>query len=469
MTARRSGTVLLVLGVVFVAVGLLMNEWWLVRFSMDGAFIIDTKLKIWTLQLVAIVGGLILVVYRRRPRLILPVCILLLGTACTATLLTEMLLRTVEADVHRWERVTYQRYYPNHHALTEYTKFFKFDPVLGWVGTPDSVVMHKAIDNDWQTRFLYDAEGYRQLPHLASKYASDAPTRVLLLGDSAGFSMGASDEETIDHFLLNGGRRMALKNVSQPGYSPEQYYEAYLKYREAFRPTTAYMLLLHANDFWIMQNCTAFSRFKPTVRLWNGVAERVVTPAEMQSYKPSSESLVWDSRLVYGIASFLEPLSLKRLCGVDEPYGMQGNYWTERLKLYSASLNANGAFDHIWKRFDFIVGRWQADAVARGINFKILIMPLHDFAAIAEGSRGTGSERRPFTAIGDESVEVVKQQIRKIADKYHVAVLDPQQPFDDANRAGLPTYSPEGHYGPVGNKIVADAILQDLAKEPAVR
>ena len=357
--------------------------------------------------------------------------------------LMEVTLRLTESTEGRNFRIFYQRYYSGFPQ-----EFFTFDAELGWTSAPNSILYHEK--NGWSGRFFIDEHGFR-MP-LSNQRSTLSPNkkrdkRLMLIGDSYGFGMGAHDDETISFFLNTTAPELGLRNISSPGWSPEQYLVAYEKYQGDFKPTHIYMLITHINDFFIMENCTAFNRLKPTVQLKNGKNPRLLRLWEMRAFKPSYDSPIWDFRFLYTLGKILEPLYLRNMSGVDEPYGMLAGFEQERLELYSRSQNAAGKFDRIWKRFDYIVGRMQERARDKGRKFAIIILYLGDLDL-------------PNTHGEDYSVEVVVDKVKAIGAQHGIDVLYPHKEFKEVQAKGLSVGSPEGHYGPLGNKIVADVIVQ---------
>ncbi len=358
--------------------------------------------------------------------------------------LIEVSLRITESEEGRNLRIFYQRYY------SEFPEeLLTFDAELGWKSAPNSILYHEK--NGWSGRFFIDKHGFR-MP-LLNQHPTLSPNkkhekRLMLIGDSYGFGMGAHDDETISFFLNKKTvPEVELRNISSPGWSPEQYLVAYEKYKGEFKPTHIYMLITHINDFFIMENCTAFNRLKPTVQLRNGQNPRLLNLWEMRAFKPSYDSPIWDFRLLYTLGKILEPLYLRNICGVDKPYGMLADYEQDRLELYSRSQNRAGKYDPIWKRFDYIVERMQEKVRDEGSKLTIIILYLGDL-----NLSSTHGE--------DYSVDVVVDKVKTIGARHGIDVLYPHEKFKEVEAKGLRVSSPQGHYGPLGNEIIADVIVE---------
>lgn len=364
----------------------------------------------------------------------------------------ELGLRIFESRGHSARRIRLehaQRGIPD-----ETTGFFQVDPVLGYTARRASRFVHR--NRGWEGVFETDDDGFRRLPHLEGRRALSpqaARRSLLLVGDSYGFGMGARDDETIDHFLLSLAPDLRLKNVSSPGWSPEQYVLAYERYREAFRPTDVFVLLCHLNDFFSLDNCTAYNRFKPTVRCEDGRPTEIVLPERMWRFKPAGESIFWESRLAFAVGQALEPAYLRSLCGVEEPHGMGRTYERDRLQIYSRALDASGKLDQLWRRFEYLVERLAAGTRAEGTHLTFVVLPLGDFAEFAGEPLARGE------TAADASVEVVLERVRRIAAAAGAQFLHPREAFQ---RAGKEAFSLEGHYGPLGNRLLAEEILAAL-------
>ena len=269
--------------------------------------------------------------------------------------------------------------------------------------------------------------------------------------------MGAHDDESIDHFLLQSSPDITLKNVSSPGWSPEQYLLALESFVERVRPTHVYVLLCHLNDLYGLQNCTAYNRFKPTVRVRGGRPDGICLPSEMARFRPFGESIYWESRLAFAIGGWLEPGYLKGLSGVDEPYGMLRNYSVDRLQIYSAALNAAGKFDPVWTRFDYLMERLEKASKAGGFQVTLLVLPLGEIASFVDVDGLAGQ------LPADAAVATVLERVRESTSRHGVGFLYPEEPFSGAGRSA---FSEEGHYGAVGNRLLAEAILAHLRRNP---
>lgn len=372
-------------------------------------------------------------------------------------------MRRAETDEHRQKRSSYESFYRR--GLCR-ASVFRWDEELGWTACPSDSFDHEV--NGWKGHFVTDAEGFRTDPARPPANPLAADARVLLIGDSFAFGMGAHDDETIDFFLRALAPGIVLKNVSAPGWSPEQYVAAYRRYARAFRPTHVYVLLTHVNDLVILDNATAYNVFKPTVQLRSGKPTRIVPPSELARFKPRRSSLVWSTRLGYLVSAALEPRYLQLLCGLREPYGMPPEYEKERLQLYSASRNARGQFDTIWKRFDFLMRTIGDEARGDHARLSLVILPLGGMREIVERRKALGALPSTFelTPASDYSVDVMLGRVAESAARHGVPLLDPTPEFEAAKARGLSPNSAESHYGPVGNRLVAEAILRHLHSNP---
>lgn len=387
--------------------------------------------------------------------------LLLFASVTLSLAVLEVGLRLTETAEHRKERLAYESFYRDGACRAS---VFSWNETLGWTACPNTSFDHEV--NGWKARFTTDAEGRRVVPSLRTHPPPAPSARVLLIGDSFAFGMGAHDDETIDSFLARGAPEALVVNDSAPGWSPEQYLAALDARSGAVRPTHVYVLITHVNDLVILENATAYNIFKPTVKLRPGEPPRLVPPSELARFKPRGRSLVWSSRIGYLLANVLEPAYLRRLCGLEKPYGMPPSYEAERLELYSASRNARGDFDTLWERFDYVLERMSARARVLHARLSLVILPLGDVREIVERRKELGALPKSFELrpSSDYAVDVVLSRVKAAAARRGLGVLDPTPAFDSAKRQGLPVHSPESHYGPVGNRLIAEAILSDVCR-----
>ena len=184
----------------------------------------------------------------------------------------------------------------------------------------------------------------------------------------------------------------------------------------------------------------------------------MVEPREMLACKPPSDSLIWDMRLCYRLAEILEPFYLRRMCGVSRPYGMLPRDAVDQLALFSASATAAGELDGVWKRFEWIVERIQADAKARGARFSLLVLPIANYEQMVARAR---TAKIPFEPPGDGSLEVLIGRLREIAERQGAGFIYPAEAFAKAAEDGVDLISPGGHYAAAGNRLIAELMLRD--------
>ncbi len=376
-------------------------------------------------------------------------------------LVAEAVARVTEPESFRTKRIFYDRYVQGFPDREQH--LFQFHPVLGW--TPNRGVTVPHTNRGWVGQFKIDAEGMRVLEGIPPNGTEGSPTRVMLIGDSMGFGMGAHDDETIDRFLLERSPGIALKNASAPGWSPEQYHQSYFHFKDKFKPTHVYMLITVINDFYALHNCVAYGRFKPTVRLTADGDDRVLSPVELMKFRPAGESILWDSRLLYRVGAALEPAYLKRLSGLEDPYDFLGTTEDrDRLEYFSKSINQTGKYDFIWRRFEFILSEMRKDATENGIKFSVIVLPLRDLREFVDREKAEKSLPADFELkpAGDQSNEVIVDYVRRAGDKAGVPVYYPIEAFHDAKARGINVWSQEGHYGPEGNRLIADFISENL-------
>lgn len=330
----------------------------------------------------------------------------------------EFLLNKYESKDHRqlWEFK--KRWYQNIDIPKAHN--WQYHDELGWKYKSGH---YKHVYRGWSGTFYTDKDGFR--------YLKDGPfnppdnkikKRVMIIGDSHAFARGAHDNETIDYFILKSTKDVSLKNISAPGWSPEQYYKAFSMYGDKYKPTNLYVLLTYTNDLFVLDDVAAYNRFKPTVCGDIDGEMYMITPAE--SARLYKTPFIWNSKIISTLIGAIEPLYHRYICrnikAIDEN--------ETRKSLYSWKKNKSNEFDIIWKKLGYIMSLFKHKAMDLGVEFKILLLPV----GVDDKSNG---EMIDF-GDPDLSVRTVVKKIQKVADDNNVKIIYPVEEFIAAKKRG---------------------------------
>lgn len=383
--------------------------------------------------------------------------VFILGLISTGLLVAEATLRFTESGNARAQRDGARR---AAFGLPEPPGFYSPENDLGWTCTPGAAIAHER--NGFSAVFTIGADGMRRNLALEGRpRPRDVERRVLILGGSDAFGVGARDEETLDRFLLDAAPQVAVSNLSSPGWSPDQAFMAYKKYRSAIQPTDVVLVLSHLHDLPGLRHCRVNHRLKPTIRLGGGSAPEIVSVARLAGRRPTPGSLAWDSHVVFALSSFQEDRFLRSACSLEQPELLEGQGEVDRLGIYSAASDREGKNDPLWRRLEYLLANLSEDVRGSGGRLLLVLLPLGNLSDIVERLRLQGRLHGADGAPPDGTVEVVEGRFRGLAEQLHAAYLPLREEWA---RLGPAVFSPEGHYGAEGYRAVAAAIAAELAR-----
>lgn len=383
--------------------------------------------------------------------------VLALGLVSTGLLVVEATLRFTESGTRRAQRDGARRAAL---GLPEPPGFYAQENDLGWTCTPGATIFHER--NGFSAAFTIGPDGMRRNVAVESRpQPREVQHRVLILGGTEAFGLGARDEETLDRFLLDAAPQISLSNLSSPGWSPDQAFMAYKKYRDRIQPTEVVLVISHLVDLHGLRHCRVNHRLKPTIRLGGASAPEIVSVARLAGRRPTPGSLAWDSHLAFALASFQEDRFLRSACSLEQPELLDGQGEVDRLGIYSAASDREGKNDPLWRRLEYLLANLSEDVRGSGGRLMLVLLPLGNLSDIVERLRKQGKLHGADGAPPDGTVEVVEGRFRGLAEQLHAAYLPLREEWA---QLGPAVFSPEGHYGAEGNRAVAAAIAAELAR-----
>jgi hypothetical protein len=377
-------------------------------------------------------------------------------------ILFELIFRFSEPHDTRGGRLD-QFFFMNQRASikNELPYFHYYHPRLGWIMRPNSSLHY--YNRGWSSVFWTDALGFRffpSLPHFrlaqgdflyyGTPLTEPHGRRLLMVGDSVAFGLGVHDHESFEAHLQAAVRHTPFKALGTPGWSPDQYLVAATIYVPLFRPTDLYVLLLPVNDFYPLENCTAYNMLKPIVALHPGAPPKLVFPDEMTAFRPPHESIWWESRFLHQVGRRLEKMYLRRLCGTETPYGNLPSYRADRARFFGEGSEERGENERIWARFEFLVRRFRQLAAEHTVRLVFVLLPGIDQAWVEGQAERYGVARPNYRRF--------VERVRRTVEGSGAELLDPAETFAAAERRGVVLKSQEGHPSGESNRILVREI-----------
>lgn len=216
--ATNNKTQILRLGLFLIFLGVVCNQWILTAiFSSDGLLSVRNVLIIWAFDVIMIVVGLILVIFRSFSKLI---------DVLVGLFFTVLLLFGVEKFFYRLNHPANSNPGPPPpHVYHEgdYTHdFFLPDEWLGYKVRPDAAVTSiKKSDETVIYDVLYTLDPYHRRV-TPVKNAEERSKYLLFFGDSFTFGEGLNDDETLPYYVAELATAYRPYNYGLSGYGPQQ-------------------------------------------------------------------------------------------------------------------------------------------------------------------------------------------------------------------------------------------------------
>ncbi|MDI9571026.1 MAG: SGNH/GDSL hydrolase family protein [Pseudomonadota bacterium] len=239
-STKKNELIVLIAAVLAIAAALAINEWTLGWWSCpDGYFAPDDRLRIAAFQGLCLLGGVLLLLFRRKA---LAVNILLSAvTVLVCFFLGEALMRI---------------FHPQIGGRTEQEVFFTYDETLGWRFIPgkSGLLVSK---HEYEQVITINAAGFRDRERLLAK--GPKTKRVAVIGDSFTAGLGVKDTEAFTAVLeasLPGA--VEVLNFGVNGFGPTQECLLLTARVLPYRPDLVSMVFYIGNDFDDTTNLTAW-------------------------------------------------------------------------------------------------------------------------------------------------------------------------------------------------------------------
>ena len=237
---KNIGHIVVIAAVLMMAVALVINEWTLAWWSCpDGHFEPDDRLRIAAFQGLCLLGGVLLLVFRRKA---LTVNILLsAATILVCFSLGEILMRN---------------FHPQIGGRSEQEIFFAYDETLGWRLIPgkSGLLVSK---HEYENIININAAGFRDRERPLAK--ASGTRRIAVIGDSFTAGLGVKDPEVFTAVLeatLPGATEVL--NFGVNGFGPTQEYLLLTTRVFPYHPDLVVMVFYIGNDFDDTTNLTAW-------------------------------------------------------------------------------------------------------------------------------------------------------------------------------------------------------------------
>jgi len=230
----------LIAAAILILMALAVNEWTLALWSCpDGGFARDDRLRIVAFEVLCLLGGAGLIVYRKRP---ITINILLSSvTLIVCFSLGEIVLRL---------------FYPQIGGRSEQEVFFAYHDTLGWQFIPGKtgVLVSK---HEYENFIAINSAGMRDREYPLAK--PPGKRRVAVLGDSFTAGLGVKDGEVFTEVLENSfGEKAEVLNFGINGFGPTQEYLLLKDRVLSYHPDLVLMVFYIGNDFDDTTNLSAW-------------------------------------------------------------------------------------------------------------------------------------------------------------------------------------------------------------------
>ncbi len=341
-------------------------------------------------------------------------------------------------------------------------------PVAGWLpksgkfmATTEEFDVHGSVnslnmnDREWQ-------EGY-----------ADLPSRILAVGDSHTFAVGASSNEAwpkrVEAALFGSAGPGVVMNAGVIGYSLGQYLSRYRMLQEKIKPTFLLVGFSMATDLYdlvpperggFVYGKSAdrfFFDIDPAGKLW----ERVYRKAEVKS-----ANISFNQDISGSLRGFLQELALYRLLKRSDLAMMIATYYRPGGKSLwpgmDTALKKNLSEDdrYRWRLAELIIAQMASEARARNAKIAVINIPYipQVYDEVWEKSFG----RRP--KIYDRYLG--SKRLKQLCERHGVIFIDTMDAFVSAarERKHWLHWPVDGHPTPEGHQVIADTVSAELKK-----
>tara|TARA_B100000686_G_scaffold353917_1_gene461519 strand:- start:353 stop:1426 length:1074 start_codon:yes stop_codon:yes gene_type:complete len=295
-----------------------------------------------------------------------------------------------------------------------------FDSEMGWKHKPNASV--HSVDRTYSTNSL----GFRgEEPSLNKKH-------ILILGDSVGFGVGVSDDQSLDaHFNSQLSDFQAL-NLSVSGYGIGQYYLQLKNHINLIKPRHVWIIIYTGNDIDDTRKDTMFGVSKPLLVVEDGFLKNI-NPS-IQRFSCAN----W-TKMSKFLINFIPPKAWSRLCK-------------------SKVLTRKDAAKQIERIFKEIANL----SLSKGADFLFVLSPSYDSILLGACRSGRTSENCDSV---DPGFLEFYNYFKIILEQNSLNYLDFQNLIlhEWQNIELKKLYNDPHHYSSSGNKLLADSLIKYLA------
>jgi lysophospholipase L1-like esterase len=348
---------------------------------------------------------------------------------------------------------------------TERTELSEAHPYFGW--TPRPGLVERMWWRDYWYELSHSEQGLRGIGLVAAQRPAGIKNRILMLGDSVLYGLGASDAEVITEILKQKLPATEIVNTGTPGYGLRQELAVLDLFGKALHPDLVVVIYRWNDPEDDLKNETpdyAFDSDGRVVRIDTQVPDSFDPLALCESLCDALGSPVKEAESAFDSLKLYHAVKngVHQLRDFTMPplrrHALRGYLRNLKNSISGADpdrIDTPNAKERAWQISRNILALMQARSDELGADFLVISVPA--YALVNESRYG-----RYDPAINTDIEASLAAVCAELGIEY-VDLLPSMQAADQKSAAVL-YYERDNHLTPAGNAVVADIIEPILAK-----